>query len=76
MNGIYRTGNFYLFCLITVQRRRRYSMKLKNGNARLFPHKVPLLWEPDYHEVLLKSSDWKFYVLKMKKRIMERNWAR
>lgn len=80
MNGLHGTGNFCLTCLIIVQRRRRHSMKLKNGNTRLlkrspFQHKVPLLWKPDYHEVLLKSSEWKFYVLKMKKRMMERNWA-
>lgn len=79
MNGIHGTGNFYLPCLIIVQRRRRYSMKLKNDNTRLlkrspFQHKVLLVWEPDYHEVLLKSSEWKFYVLKIKKREMEMNW--
>lgn len=39
-----------------------------------FQHKVPLVSKSDYHKVMVKRSELKFYILKIKKRVMERNW--
>lgn len=78
VNGIHGIRSFYLSCSITVQKKKKRT-KPRNGNTQLlkmspFQHKVPLVSKSDYHKVMVKRSELKFYILKIKKRVMERNW--